>query len=136
MNRIFHARISWYQYLFLLLLGILAFFLVWDKMILPATACAILLIILIERFIHTTYTVTADRQLILSAGRFSRVRTIRIADILSIQRRSSVKIGTFAVLNYLLIRYGKDKYISVMPVKEQEFIKLIEEKKETTFYKE
>ncbi len=54
MNRIFHARITWYQYLYLILLGGLSFFLLWEKLIIPAAICMVLLVVLIERFIHTT----------------------------------------------------------------------------------
>ena len=37
-----------------------------------------------------------------------------------------MKFGNFAVTNYLLIEYGNGKYASVLPVKEKEFIELIE----------
>jgi len=129
MNRIFHVRIAWYQYLYLILLGALSFFLLWDKSIILAAICMIMLVLLIERFIHTTYTITADGQLILSSGRFSKAKTIWLKDIISVERRNSVKIGSFSVLRYVMIGYGAGRYLSVLPLKEQEFIDLLERKR-------
>lgn len=128
MNRIFHARITWYQYLYLILLGGLSFFLLWDKSIILAAICMVMLVFMIERFIHTTYTITTEGQLILSAGRFSKFKPIWLKDIVSVERRSSVKVGGFAVLRYVMIGYGKGRYISVLPLKEQEFIDLLEKR--------
>lgn len=130
MNRIFHVRITWYQYLYLILLGALSFFLLWDKNIILAAICMILLVFLIERFIHTTYTITTDGQLILSTGRFSKPKVIWMKDITSVEQRNSVKIGTFSLLKYVLIGYGTGKYVSVVPIKEIEFVRVLLERKE------
>lgn len=37
-----------------------------------------------------------------------------------------MKFGRFSVTDYILIEYGKGKFVSVMPVKEQEFAELLE----------
>lgn len=129
MNRTFHVRITWYQYLYLILLGGLSFFLLWDKSIILAAICMVMLVFLIERFIHTTYTITADGRLILSTGRFSKSKIIWLKDIVSIECRNSVKIGGFSVLRYVMIGYGTGRYVSVLPLKEQEFVDLLEARK-------
>lgn len=129
MNRIFHVRITWYQYLYLILLGGLSFFLLWDKNIILAAICMVLLVLLIERFINTTYTITADGKLILAMGRFSKPKTVWLKDITSVERRNSVKFGNFSVLQYIMIGYGAGRYLSVLPLKEQEFIDLLEKKR-------
>lgn len=128
MNRIFHARITWYQYLFLILTGSLAFWLLWDKAILMALLCMLLLIILIERFIHTTYTVTPQEELVISHGRFSRNRRIHLADIQSVEKQYVMKAGSFYLTSFVLIAYKENKYVSVLPVKEKEFIELLRSK--------
>ena len=120
MNRIFHARIVWYQYFLLVVLGVNA------KNIILATLMMLFLIVVIEQIIHTVYTVTADGLLLLNHGRFIRKKTIPIAEITSIRKVHSMKFGSFSVTNYLLIEYGKGKYASVLPVKEKEFMELIE----------
>lgn len=126
MNRIFHVRITWYQYLYLILLGGLSFFLLWDKHIILASICMVMLVFLIERFIHTTYTITTDGQLILSAGRFSKSKTIWLKDIASVEQRNSVKVMGFSLLRYIMIGYGVHRYVSLLPLKEYEFVNLLQ----------
>ncbi len=126
MNRIFHARIAWYQYLLLLVLAINLMGLLWYKHIVPAAVIAMLLLVLIERIIHTTYTVTADNLLIISRGRFTRKKTIALAQINAIRRCNSMKFGSFSVTNYLLIEYNINKFVSVTPIKQQEFVEVIQ----------
>ena len=72
MNRIFHARIAVGQYLFIILAGAMAVYGLWEKNILIAVLFMLLLVVSIEKLIHTTYTVTADNRLLLFFGRFSR----------------------------------------------------------------
>ena len=45
-----------------------------------------------------------------------------------------MKFGRFSVTDYVLIEYGKGKFVSVMPVKEREFAGLLEKRiRELTF---
>ena len=69
MSRIFHARITLGQYLFILLVAGVAFWALWDKQIVIALVMAGLLIVGIEKLTHTTYTITADGHLVLYYGR-------------------------------------------------------------------
>ena len=86
----------------------------------------LLLIIAIERLIHTTYTLTTDGRLLLFYGRFSRSEEILLKDIISVERASSMKIGRFAVMRYVLVKYGtKGKCAVLLPVKEDLFIKTL-----------
>lgn len=129
MNRIFHTRITWYQYLFLLILGVNAFAALWCKYIILAVVVMLLLIVLIEQIIHTTYTITPDGKLILYRGRFTRQQTILIEEIIAVRKVHSMKFGRFSVTEYVLIEYGSDKFASVLPAKEEEFLKLLEKRK-------
>lgn len=129
MNRIFHARIAWYQYLFIIVLGVNVFGALWTKHILLATILALMLVVIIEQVIHTSYTVTSEGLLELSGGRFTKKKVIPIQQILSVKRHSSMKFGRFSVTRYILIEYDvPHKYVSVMPANEQEFIDLIEKR--------
>lgn len=123
MNRIFHTRITWYQYLFLLILGVNAFAALWCKYIILAVIVMLLLIVLIEQIIHTTYTITSDGKLILYRGRFTRQQTIAIREITDVRKVHSMKFGRFSVTEYVLIEYGSGKFASVLPAKEEEFLK-------------
>ena len=128
MNRIFHARITWYHYFLLVLLTFNLVGALWSKIILPAVLLGILLIFVIEKIIHTTYTITPDGMLEISGGRFSKRKSIPIADIKEMRKCHSMKFGKFSITNYILIEYGGGKYVAVMPVKENEFIELITQK--------
>ena len=128
MNRIFHARIAMGQYLFLILIGILAVYMLWYKSPFLAAIFMLWLVVIIEKLIHTTYTVTTDNKLSLFFGRFSRGKEIPLKDITSVERASSMRIGRFAVMRYVLIRYGEGKCVALLPVKEEEFIRLLEQR--------
>lgn len=128
MNRIFHARIAWYQYFLLVVLTVNMVGAIWCKIILPGVLFMLMLIVVIEQIIHTVYTVTADGTLEVYRGRFIRKKVIPVSQITAIKACRSMKLGRFSVTNYVLIEYGKDKFASVMPVKEREFVELLEKR--------
>ena len=128
MNRIFHARIAWYQYFLLVVLTVNVVGAWWCKYILPAVLLILMLIVVIEQIIHTVYTVTPDGILEISTGRFIRKKVIPISEITAIRKCHSMKFGRFSVTEYVLIEYGKGKFVSVMPVKEREFVELLEKR--------
>ena len=122
MNRIFHARIAIGQYLFLVLTTIIVVYAMWMQHAVMAILFMLLLVIAIERLIHTTYTLTTDDKLLL----FYRSEEISLKDIISVERASSMKIGRFAVMRYVLVKYGtKGKCAVLLPVKEDMFIKTL-----------
>ena len=128
MNRIFHARIAWYQYFLLVVLTVNVVGALWCKYILPAVLLILMLIVVIEQIIHTVYTVTPDGILEISTGRFIRKKVIPISEITAIRKCHSMKFGRFSVTEYVLIEYGKGKFVSVMPVKERAFVELLEKR--------
>ena len=128
MNRMFHARIAWYQYFLLVVLTVNVVGALWCKYILPAVLLILMLIVVIEQIIHTVYTVTPNGILEISTGRFIRKKVIPISEITAIRKCHSMKFGRFSVTEYVLIEYGKGKFVSVMPVKEREFVELLEKR--------
>lgn len=128
MNRVFHARITWYHLLFLVLVSVCTVYLVWHKQALGSLLFSLVLLVLIECVIHTTYTVTAEGLLVIAKGRFYKKRTIPIGEILSIERKRSMTVFNCSVTHFVLIRWGYDKYVALIPVKEKEFIQLIRER--------
>ena len=130
MNRIFHARIVPGQYLFLLLVAVLAFWSLWEKNILLAAVCMLGLVFLIERLIHTTYILTTEGTLRIDRGRFSRRRERPLSDIVSVERASSMQVAGHALVRYVLVHYKDGKYDALMPVKEEEFIRLLTKRME------
>ena len=129
MNRIFHARIAAGQYFFLLISTAITIHEMWMKHAVLTIVFMLLLIIAIERLIHTTYTLTADDKLVLYFGRFTRSKEIPLREVISVERASSMKIGRFAVMRYVLVKYGtQGKCAVLLPVKEDLFIKLMNER--------
>lgn len=129
MNRIFHARITWYQYLALALFTVNAVAALWCKFIIVAVFLLLFLIVLIEQIIHTTYTFTSDGKLEISLGRFSKKKVIPISEVTSVEKRHSMKFGRFSVTHYILIGYGKEQFQAVLPVKEREFVEVMKKRK-------
>ncbi len=130
MNRVFQARIAWYQYFLLFVLGANAVGALWVKMALIALLFMLVLVVVIEQIVHTSYTITAEGTLVVCTGRFSKKKIIPLKDIRTIRRGHSMKFGRFSVTSYLLIEYGQGKVVSVMPKKEDEFIEYLKKKRE------
>ena len=107
MNRIFHARIAWYQYFLLVVLTVNAVGALWCKYILVAVLFMLMLIVVIEQIIHTTYTLTTNGDLEVSRGRFIRKKIIPLSEITAVRKYHSMKFGRFSVTDYILIEYGK-----------------------------
>ena len=105
MDRVFHARVGAARYLALLMFTFMLVYCLWVKYILIAVLWSILLLHFIERIIHTTYTLTADGRLIVYGGRFSRSRERRLAEVVSVERRSSMQVAGRALVHYVLVIY-------------------------------
>ncbi|EJX00538.1 membrane protein containing DUF1200 [gut metagenome] len=122
MNRVFHARIVAAQYV---ALGLMAFIMIWGfwyKELLIAVVFMLLLVVCIERLIHTSYTLSSDGKLVLCRGRFTRIREIDLKDIVAVEQISFLKIGRWVILHYVLVKYRPDKCEVFLPVNEEEFI--------------
>ena len=66
----------------------------------------------------------SDRRMV----RFTSCSLKTPLDITSVERASSMQIGGFAVMRYVLVRYGEGKCAALLPVKEEEFIRLLEQR--------
>ena len=129
MNRIFHARVPWYTILFLILLAGITIWSYWERLGLVALISLLWMVVLIERTIHTTYTVTTDGTLVIHRGRFSKDIIVPLTDIRCIELIRSARIGTVCMKRYLLVHYGEDHTLSLIPMKEQEMVMYIKEKR-------
>jgi len=58
---------------------------------------------------------------------------IPLEEICMVEKRHSVRFGRFSLTNYILICYEKVKYVSVLPIKEQEFLDLLYSRLEQEF---
>lgn len=125
MNRVFHARIAVAQYASLALLSFLMIFGFWTKEMWTAVIFMLLLVVCIEKLIHTTYTLTSDGKLVLYRGRFLRSKEIALKEIVAVEQASSMKIGRWALLHYVLVRYGNNRCEVFTPVDEETFVRAL-----------
>ena len=128
MNRIFHARIAIGQYLFLLLVTGVTIWALWDKQIGLAIMMVILLVLGIEKLIHTTYTLTSDGHLVLYYGRFMKGKIISLQEVTGVERVYQLRLFGFGLMRCVLVHHGS-KTEALMPVKEEEFIDVINKKR-------
>ncbi|MBO4564331.1 MAG: PH domain-containing protein [Bacteroidaceae bacterium] len=96
-------------------------YLIWEGNGLLIAASLLFLLIVIERSIHTEYKLSQD-ELTISNGKLSRTVVIPVSDIKRIERIRRVRIGHKALITYLVIVYGDEKTVSVIPQHEEDFI--------------
>lgn len=127
MNRTFQGRITPGMVLIFILLLSITFYFGWYKNIL-AIPLIIIVIFMIERMLHTTFTVTSSGLLIIHKGRFSKDIDINISDIEKIEKGTSLysKLGINTYLN-IVLKDGKE--ISIWPADEVSFLDWIKKKR-------
>ena len=125
MDRIFHARVHFLMYVLLGLLtaGVCLSFVY--RLGLCAVLMLLLLVVVVERIVHTTYTITADGRLVVSCGRFSRPRVVALRDVVRVERCRRMRVGGYSLFAYLLVTYGPEKAVAVMPVREDDFVETL-----------
>lgn len=97
MIRTFHAKIDPVLLVGCLLPStVLAVFFFWIKQPIPALVFMILMILIVERLIHTSYVLTDDGLLWINKGRFTRKKSVRIADI--------DKVELYQLRSFFLVR--------------------------------
>ena len=120
-NRQFHSTTPFGNYVLLAALLSVAIYILWQGLSRQITgiiiaAILVFMLIIIERMIHTCYTITTDGKLIIDKGRLAKVVVLNLKDIKKIDkiRRSSLVVVTFD---------NKEYYIR--PQNEEDFIKCI-----------
>ncbi|WP_455669236.1 PH domain-containing protein [Phocaeicola sp.] len=122
MNRIFHVKIAQGAYIFLVLCTALMVIAFWYQEAIVGMVMALLLIVNIERIIHSTYTLTADGKVVVYYGRFYKGKTIPLTDITDVELKRSSGFGGIMPSKYVLVHYENKNLLSLIPVKPEEFI--------------
>ncbi len=125
MDRIFHARTAWYQYLLLILLTVNTVYFLWIRSIGIAVVSMLLLVVLIEQIIHTTYTLTTEGRLKVHSGRFRRGKEVALSQICRITPVRKLTIGGYSPVRYLWVECKDGSHLSLIPLKEEEFLACI-----------
>ena len=99
MNRIFHARIALGQYLFLFLVAGM-----------------------------TVWAITSDGNLVLYYGRFIQGKSIPLHEVTNVEQVYGIRLFGVGLMRCVLVHHG-NKTEALMPVKEEEFIDVINKKR-------
>lgn len=123
-TRTYRARLQTGNWILIILMSALTIYLIWEGNGLLIAASLVFLLIIIERSVHTEYKLN-QTELIIDNGKLSKTIIIPISDIKRIERIRKLRIGHKAIINYLIIVYGDEKTISVIPQHEEDFINQI-----------
>lgn len=132
MNRQFQAKIQFGNYVLLAALLSVAICLIWQTTAIAKQFSGLLIaldlflmVLIVERMIHSTYTVTSDNLLVIHRGRLSKDIVISIDEIDRIDRINRMRIGGKPLQTFIVVvlRDGKEFYIN--PKNEEDFIRCI-----------
>lgn len=123
-TRTYHARVQVGNWVLIAILSALTIYLIWDGNGLLIAGSLLLLLLIIERTIHTEYQLS-EESLTVNNGKLSKRLVVPMDSIKRIERIRRIRIGKNALITYLLIVYGEDRTVAVMPKEEEAFIKQI-----------
>lgn len=115
MKRIFHPHITPVVKAALVLFVLLAVYYFWTQQPLFGLIATLVAVLATDRVLHTTYVFAQNssgvEELIITHGRLSRSRVIRVSDIVRITPMRTA----FGLSRYLLLHYGTHHLQSVQP---------------------
>lgn len=120
-TRTYRARLQAGNWILIILISALTIYLIWEGNGLLIAASLVFLLIIIERSVHTEYKIS-QTELIIDNGKLSKTINIPISNIKRIERIRKFRIGHKAIISYLIIVYGDEKTVSVIPQHEEDFI--------------
>ncbi len=143
MNRLFHAKITTGQYAVLVFLFICVACLLWqvDNGTKPVVGILLsivifLMVVVVERMINTTYTITTDGMLVIHKGRFARDVIVDIHDIVKVENVCSFSFSGIKIGERVRLTTDKQVILFVNPDNVGDFIGKINKTKETRIYED
>lgn len=127
MNRIFNAKVEPGSWVLLLAILVVAVFLMWtSRNGIAICIMLLLLVVIIERIIHTNYTVTPDGKLIVHTGRFAKDKVIDLTQVRRVKRMATMRIFGRPLRTFVLIECVDGRILSLIPREEEKFVKYVE----------
>lgn len=120
-TRTYRVRIQVSNWILIAVLSALTIYLIWEGNGLLIAGSLLLLLIVIERSIHTEYQLS-EESLTINNGKLSRKKVIPMQSIKRIERIRRLRLGRTALISYLIIVYGNEETIAVMPQHEDDFV--------------
>lgn len=134
MNRVFHQRFTLIAKCSIALFSLLAAYFFWIKSALIGTTILMVVVGIIERVVHSSYTFVATDQgevLTINRGRFSKNIVIRVDDIIKCTRMTTV----FGIHSYLLLEYGVRHFVSIQPDSDDRFMEELKKRLEINLHR-
>lgn len=127
MQRQFHAPVTLRLWALIAVLAFLTVYAAWERAAIVLAVGLVLLIAVVERAIHTTYTVTSD-SLVVSEGRFARKVIIPLAAIERIDRVTPPARLFLRQRAYLVIVHSAGRQTAVRPTDEDRFVETLRQR--------
>ena len=131
MQRLFHAKIQFQSWVLLIAVLFVFAYSAWHKQPIILLLSLILLIVMIDRMIHTTYTIS-DTHLIIHTGKFSKDQLIPLENLIRLEKISGIRLFGKSFNSFLLLTYqeeGIEKSQAVIPQNEDDFVKCLQKHK-------
>ncbi|WP_044122793.1 hypothetical protein [Segatella baroniae] len=122
MNRTFHRHLSIAGVCGIIVFSILAFFLFWSKSPVAGLALALVVVLMTERMLHTSYIFTQERGeqlLVIDRGRLARRQVVRLSEVVKVMPMK--RLGGLS--RFVMVVYGSDRMVAVEPENEDAFCK-------------
>ena len=100
---------------------VLAVYFFWIKLALLAAVFMIFMVILVERMIHSSYTLTDDGRLLVYKGRFSRSAVYALNEIASVELHRPSFFFLFKRRDAVLLTLKNGRQVVVTPFPAAEF---------------
>ena len=107
---------NWPELLMTVVVAGFALYFFWQRtsaMALVAFLLVCLDVVMIERMVHSSYTLSDDGVLEVQQGRFSKRLRIRV----------EVRKTPFGLTRYVLIEHGRHRMVSIQPERPEEFVR-------------
>ena len=116
MNRTFHRHLSIAGVCGIIVFSILAFFLFWSKSPIAGLVLVLVVVLMTERMLHTSYIFTQERGeqlLVIDRGRLARREVVKVTPM--------KRLGGLS--RFVMVVYGSDRMVAVEPENEDAFCK-------------
>ncbi len=132
-DRTFHKRFTMPAKWGVAVFALLAAYFFWTKVAIVGILLAIVIVGMIERILHTTYTLRRvkpiDRDeemdfIVIDEGRFSHRKTVPVCDIVRMESLATC----WGLDHALVIEYGAKHLVSIQPDNEEGFRKEVEKR--------
>ena len=122
MDRTFHRHFSIVTVCGIVAFAILAFFLFWSKAAILGFLLILVVVILMERMLHTSYRFVRqghEQVLIIDRGRLAKRQVIRLSEVTKVTPMR--RMGGLS--HFVMIMYGANRMLAVQPEEEKAFCK-------------